>query len=557
MKQLSCKRERKGVIRSLREINSPSGGCPSHAQTNNVCLPLIGRAQLQLGLAKRCLVFHAVEVALQQSGGKNELARVGLSKRPLKGMNLSSPRAQERGLEQEVEGGQVEIGNRQYGNRYPSPALMELHQEAATQKAVPMQEPYRFHANEQGSVVKARHTSQGVLAHGELRNVEGSDREYLIGTTYEWFRFQNAHIPGMKRSLQRLLAHIKPDVIHLQHYSHFGIDVIPLLQTLSPNSRIVVTLHEYLALCMHNGQMVTTGKLKLCHKATPLACSLCFPQHTSQEMYLRHHYIRTILESCDALVSPSQFLIDRYRACGIDHAKFVMIENGLPATFDESKREGYFHSYSAELNRFGYFGQLNRYKGVLVLLQAVALLQDQGVTNFTVNINGANLEHQPEDFQEEFNSLYGEVKDRVILRGSYRQQDIEALMLENDWVVMPSIWWENSPVVIQEAFFYRRPILGSNIGGTFGKIEKNGGKPLAASNPSGLAGLVAECIDSYDLHKSLLSHMSSPVTTEKCTVIHGELYSGLLGKQLDLKSNRSHTTDTRSLAQDQPLGAAK
>jgi len=77
-----------------------------------------------------------------------------------------------------------------------------------------------------------------VLAYEKLRNVEGSDREHLIGTSCEWFGFQNAHIPGIKRSLQ--------------HYSHYEIDVIPLLQTLSPSSKIVVTLHEYLAVvCMH------------------------------------------------------------------------------------------------------------------------------------------------------------------------------------------------------------------------------------------------------------------------------------------------------------------
>ncbi|MCP9818148.1 glycosyltransferase [Synechococcus sp. Cruz-9H2] len=380
-------------------------------------------------------------------------------------------------------------------------------------------------------ILAAMHTSQGVLAHGELRNVEGSDREYLIGTSCEWFRFQNVAIGEMKRSLQRLLDHIKPDIIHLQHYSHFGIDVIPLLQTISPKSKIVVTLHEYLALCMHNGQMVTTGKLKLCHKATPLACSLCFPEHTPQEMFLRSHYIRTILESCDALVSPSQFLIDRYRACGIDHPNFVMIENGLPASFDESKREGYSASYSAELNRFGYFGQLNRYKGVLVLLQAVALLQEQGVRNFIVNINGANLEHQQQDFQDEFYTLHQAVKDRVILRGSYRQQDIEALMLENDWLVMPSIWWENSPVVIQEALFYRRPVLASNIGGTAEKVTGLGGNTFAVSNPTSLATLLASSVGNQLAHKELLDAIPPPSSHTTCSSSHNAIYSKILANK--------------------------
>ena len=187
-------------------------------------------------------------------------------------------------------------------------------------------------------ILAAVHTSKAVLAHGELRSVEGTDREYLIGTSCEWFRFTNAHIPSLKRGLQRLLEHIQPEIIHLQHYVHFGIDVIPLLQSLCPDAKIFVTLHEYLALCMHNGQMVTTGQLKLCEKATPLACSMCFPEHNTSSLFLRHHYIKTILESCDALISPSQFLIDRYRDCGIDHPRFYMLENDLPAYLSEERR---------------------------------------------------------------------------------------------------------------------------------------------------------------------------------------------------------------------------
>ena len=27
-------------------------------------------------------------------------------------------------------------------------------------------------------------------------------------------------------------------------------------------------------------------------------------------------------------------------------------------------------------------------------------------------------------------------------------------MAEVDWVIVPSIWWENSPLVIQEAFHF-------------------------------------------------------------------------------------------------------
>jgi glycosyltransferase involved in cell wall biosynthesis len=376
-------------------------------------------------------------------------------------------------------------------------------------------------------ILAAMHTSRGALAHGELRSMEGTDREYLIGTDCEWYRFSNTNIAALRRGLQRLLDHVQPDVIHLQHYSLFGIDVIPLMQTLSPKSRVVVTLHEYLALCMHNGQMVTPGQLKLCHKSTPLACSLCFPERSAQDMFLRQHYIGTILQSCDALISPSEFLIQRYRDSGIDHPNFLMIENGLPPQFASAERQRYLATHSRELNRFGYFGQLNIYKGPLVLLKAVALLQDRGITNFSVSIHGANLEHQPQDFQDEFESTLEQVRERVSMRGSYRQQDMEALMLDVDWMVIPSIWWENSPVVIQEAFFYGRPVLGGDIGGMAEKIDGRGGLTFAVRSPSGLAALMERCIGNQSLHQALRESMPAPVTASVCAERHINLYQGL------------------------------
>ena len=136
----------------------------------------------------------------------------------------------------------------------------------------------------------------------------------------------------------RQLDCIHAESIHLQNYVHIGIDVIPQLQSFCPDAKVMKSLHEYPALCMHNGPMVTTEQLKLCEKTTPLACSMCFPEHNTSSLFLKHHYIKTILESIDALINPSKFLIDRYRDCGIDHPRFYMLENDLPAYLSEERR---------------------------------------------------------------------------------------------------------------------------------------------------------------------------------------------------------------------------
>ncbi|MFY8149364.1 MAG: glycosyltransferase [Prochlorococcaceae cyanobacterium] len=378
-------------------------------------------------------------------------------------------------------------------------------------------------------ILAAVHTSKHVLAHGELRSVEGTDREYLLGTSCDWFRFTNTHISSLRRGLQRLINHVDPDVIHLQHYVHFGIDIIPLLQSLCPRAKIVLTLHEYLALCRHNGQMVTTHQLSLCDQATPLSCSMCYPEHSSSDFFLRHHYIKTIIESCDALISPSMFLVERYRDCGIDHPIFLVIENGLPNHFDACNVNGISSppSTAGNLDRFGFFGQLNVYKGPLLLFKAANLLQELGSANFTINIYGANLEQQPEDFQQQFKLYHDKVRERVHLRGSYRQSELKMLMQENDWIVVPSIWWENSPVVIQEAFFYDRPVIGSNIGGTNEKINGLGGITFTERSESALAAAIDKAIGNTSLHQALRKQIPPPITASDSLFMHLSLYQEL------------------------------
>ena len=54
-------------------------------------------------------------------------------------------------------------------------------------------------------------------------------------------------------------------------------------------------------------------------------------------------------------------------------------------------------------------------------------------------------------------------------------------MASVDWVVVPSIWWENSPLVIQEAFGYGRPVICSDIGGMAEKVTDGRERPALPS----------------------------------------------------------------------------
>jgi glycosyltransferase involved in cell wall biosynthesis len=69
-------------------------------------------------------------------------------------------------------------------------------------------------------------------------------------------------------------------------------------------------------------------------------------------------------------------------------------------------------------------------------------------------------------------------------------------------VIIPSIWWENSPVVIQEAIAHGRPLIGANIGGMKEKIEGIAGLTFEARSSSSLAtkiqqAMEPECFDEW------------------------------------------------------------
>ena len=277
----------------------------------------------------------------------------------------------------------------------------------------------------------------------------GTSRNKLIYTTY----------------FADFLEAYKPDVVHFQHTLHMGYDLVSTARRVLPHAPILYTLHEYLPICHREGQMLRTEHKneELCLKASPRRCSECFPDIPSKEFYLRERRIKAHLDNVDLFIAPSEFLLQRYVDWGIAPDRIVCEDYGrLPAVrLAESEED-------RPRNRFGYFGQFNPYKGVETLLEAMATFDQR--PDIHMRLHGANLDQQTDEFQESFAELLEKAEANVTLIGSYHPEDLPLLMRDVDWVVVSSRWWENSPLVIQEAFMQRRPVICSGIGGMAEKV---------------------------------------------------------------------------------------
>src|SRR5207302_1596627 len=115
--------------------------------------------------------------------------------------------------------------------------------------------------------------------------------------------------------------------------------------------------------------------------------------------------------------------------------------------------------------------------------------------------------------------------------GRYDHAELPRLMDEIDWVVVPSLWWENSPLVIQEAFAYKRPVLCSDIGGMAEKVSDGvTGLHFRAGDAADLAATIRKAAHTSGLWQKLRTAVRPPYAmsehVESVLNIYRELSAG-------------------------------
>lgn len=366
-----------------------------------------------------------------------------------------------------------------------------------------------------------------------------SEDEYIYSTAgFDWFKFANLD-PKFPREFRALLRDLCPDVVHFHHYINLGLEALLHVKETLPDTRVVLTLHEYLLICNHLGQMIKTGKNMLCHRSSLVDCASCFPHLQPADFMLRRMYAQRFLESVDHFISPSHFLAERYIEWGVPPERISVIENVIrpPATRLGPPTRGFLDDPQpdkpdaadapARTLRFGFFGQISALKGINVVLEAAAVLEREGVTNVTFDIHGDHRS-QPAEFQADFLARLERIGNNVRFHGPYENEAVDRLMHSVDAVLVPSTWWENSPVVIQEALRNRRPIFCSDIGGMAEKV-RNGidGVHFPANSPLGLANAIRDVARRPARLAALAAGMAEPIAADDVIARHVELYRTL------------------------------
>ncbi len=292
----------------------------------------------------------------------------------------------------------------------------------------------------QKSYSKTESVEDGV----NIIRVNKPNRDYTFRGKYQDFK--------MAEIFREYIKVLKPDVVHINHLSHLTTLLVDIVKEYK--IPLIFTLHDFWMMCIR-GQLIRDD-YSLCTGPTIKDCRICNMKYFISEIQANDEIQRwlntmsRINRKVDLFIAPSKFLRKIYINYGISMDKIVYIDYG----FDKTLINGVKKNYSNKI-RFGFLGRIIPVKGISILIEAFNKLDH---SKSELNLYGG-IPNSLRFFKEQNHN------SSITFKGSYNYKEINRILSDIDILVVPSIWFENSPLVIHEAFLAKIPVITSNLGG--------------------------------------------------------------------------------------------
>ena len=307
-------------------------------------------------------------------------------------------------------------------------------------------------------------------------------------------RFTQSYLDGeIARRFGAFLDAYVPHVVHVHHLMYLSTSCIE--EAARREIPVVMTLHDYWLICQR-GRFLKPD-LSQCPGQTDEGCAGCFAHllhnklapvyqrlkstlrkqswfrdrlrrfhgqyvaarppsvQALQQIHQRMAHVHEVCQKVSLFLAPSRFLRDQFLAFGIPAEKIVFAECGLPpleSTTTERKP-------ATSLLVFGYIGVVDPVKGVHLLVEAFHPL-----AGAELRIYGGETDYAPYPDRGRFLAQLRSAP-HIRLMDRYDNREVGRILSEVDVVVVPSIWYENAPLVIREAFLARKPVVTAAFGG--------------------------------------------------------------------------------------------
>lgn len=303
-----------------------------------------------------------------------------------------------------------------------------------------------------------------------------------------------------------LLNQYKPDIVHIGHLNHLSTSIV--VEANKRNLPILFTLHDFWLMCPR-GQFLQTINSKIedlypvCHSQEDEKCARqCYWRYfSSQEdeediaywtkwIGKRMDHIREeVMHSIDLFIAPSRYLMERFiDDFSVDFSKIVFLDYGF-----QREHLGKRKRREESIFTFGYIGTHKQAKGIFHLLQAFNQIHPRA----QLKVWGTPLEPFTSSLRSHVSMFDREAQEKIQWMGSYKNDQIVGEVFNHvDAIVIPSIWGENSPLVIHEALEAKVPIITADFGGMREYVQHEvNGLLFSHRDPSSLAAQMKRLVE--------------------------------------------------------------
>jgi glycosyltransferase involved in cell wall biosynthesis len=356
---------------------------------------------------------------------------------------------------------------------------------------------------------------------------------YNLAEAPDPFR-QSFDNPTIGRWFAGFLQQVQPDIVHVN--SCYLLSASTIAATKQQALPLVVTLHDFWFVCPRITLLKPTNEL--CTVPESVAeCAWCLAMEKrrfrwseavtrgaagalaqrwlvwppvagvlgmrldAHEIATRRNLVLDALKQADVILSPSEFLRSVFVGQGINGAQIRYSRLGLDTSHwitPPASVQG-----SPEELRISYIGQLSPHKGVHLLIEAFNRLRLSGRRARLKIYGGLNA------FPGYVRSLRRAARGNPAIEfaGRFDNHRVAEVLGETDVVVVPSIWYENSPITIMEALTTGTPVVASNLGGMPELVHHDvNGLLFEVGNAADLADQLQRLVDEPELVAALASN---------------------------------------------------
>jgi len=228
-------------------------------------------------------------------------------------------------------------------------------------------------------------------------------------------------------------------------------------------------------------------------------------------------HVGEMLEAVDLFIAPSHFLRDFFIAHGVPADRIIYSDNGMQvAHFAGFRRE------PSDQLRFGFIGTLIPSKGVHILIEAFNPVPPNRAR---LLIFGVDV---PFDGWPGYDCDLRRMATNpsIAFMGGFANEQVADVLSSIDVLVVPSIWYENSPLTIHEAFLARIPVIAANLGGMAEYVHHmHNGLLFRPRDPADLRTQMMKLIENPGLLEVLRTNIPAVKSIAENAAEMEELYS--------------------------------